>query len=371
MRILQVSSAYTFGGGERHLSDLARGLNGRGHEIFVVLREGAALRQRLQGVPSQNVFTLPLRNSFDAISAVNLARFARSLRVEIIHAHVARDYTLAAFAARRAHGARFVLTRHVLFPLSRAHRFALSNVSRVIAVSGAVARALRAQKIFDEERIRVVENGVDLSRFELAREKFGPRRDSPDRPWRVGIVGEVSPVKGQVEFLHAAAQVAERLPGRVEFFVVGEGAPRGGVYRARVAQAVEASRLAGCVRFPGRLDEEELPRLLASLDLLVSASRSEAFGLAMVEAMACGVPVVATATEGAKEVVEHDSNGLLVPVGDVNALASSITALLEDDARRHALGVRALSTARERFDLSRMVETTERVYEEALNVGGR
>ncbi|MCA1614634.1 MAG: glycosyltransferase family 4 protein [Acidobacteria bacterium] len=371
MRILQVSSARAFGGGERHLSDLARGLRGRGHELFVALAEGSPLRWRLSFLPEANVFTLPLRNALDLPGALRLSRLAREKEIDIVHAHVARDYTLASFAARRNARARLVITRHVLFPLSRAHRLALSNVSRVIAVSGAVARALRGQKIFEDEKIRVVENGVDLTRFEQAREKFRKEGRAGDgAPLRVGIVGEVSPVKGHVEFLHAAAQVAEVFGGGVEFFVVGDDLSRGGAYRERVSGVVEEWKLSGRVRFLGRLDEDELPRLLASLDLLVSASRSEAFGLAMVEALACGVPVVATATEGAREVVEDGADGLLVPVGDVNALAAAVVSLLRDEARRRAFGERAVEAASARFDIARTVEATERVYAEALG-GGR
>jgi glycosyltransferase involved in cell wall biosynthesis len=170
--VLQVSSARSLGGGERHLSDLARGLSERGSEIFVALPEGSPLRDGLAFLPARNVFTLPLRNALDAGSALKLARVARELEVDIIHAHVARDYTLAAFASRLAPRARLVLTRHVLFPLSRAHRLALSNVSRVIAVSGAVARTLRAGKVFAEDKIRVVENGVDVARFSRARAEY-------------------------------------------------------------------------------------------------------------------------------------------------------------------------------------------------------
>ena len=366
MRILQVSSARAFGGGERHLSDLARGLDARGHELFVALAEGSPLRERLSFLPEANVFTVPLRNALDLRGAMRLSRLAREKEVAIVHAHVARDYTLASYAARRNPRARLVITRHVLFPLSRAHRFTLSNVSRVIAVSHAVARALRAQKIFDEAKIRVVENGVDLTRFEQAREKFKKEgREGGGAPLRVGIVGEVSPVKGHVEFLHAAAQVAETLGGGVEFFVVGDDLSRGGAYRERVSEVVEEWRLSGRVRFLGRLGEDEMPRLLASLDLLVSASRSEAFGLAMVEALACGVPVVANATEGAREVIKDGADGVLVPIGDVHALADAIILMLRDAPRRRAFGERAAEGARERFDIARTVEATERVYAEA------
>jgi glycosyltransferase involved in cell wall biosynthesis len=347
--------------------DLARGLDGRGHEVFVALAPGSPLRARLDFLPARNVFTLPLRNALDVGGALKLARLARERRVDILHAHVARDYTLAAFAARRARTPRLVITRHVLFPLSRAHRLALSNVSRVIAVSGAVARALRGQKIFDADKIRVVTNGVDLARFDRARAASAKEEGAP---LRVGIVGELSEVKGQADFLRAAALVAGRLGDGVEFVIVGEDASGGGEHRALLTRLVGELGLGARVRLLGLLGEEELARLLASLDLLVSASRSEAFGLAMVEALACGVPVVATATEGAREVVEDGADGLLVPVGDVNAMAAAVLSLLEDEERRGAFGERALAAARERFDLARMVEATGRVYAEALARGG-
>lgn len=357
MRVLQVSSARAFGGGERHLADLARGLHQRGHELLVALREGSPLRDRLSFLPERNVYTVPLRNALDLASARRLARIARERKVEIIHAHVARDYVPASFAARLAPAARLVLTRHVLFPLSRAHRFALSNVERVIAVSEPLAHALRSQKIFEDDKVRVIENSVDPTRFET-------ERDTLDRDFRVGIVGELSEVKGQLEFLRAAALVMKEFEGRVEFFVVGEDNSRDGEYGARVVRLIDELRLRERVRLLGR--DVEASSVIVKLDVLVSASHSEAFGLAMAEALVCGVPVVATATEGARSLIVEGANGLLVPIGDVRALAAAVASLLGDEERRLALGAQARRSARERFNPERMVEATERVYEEAL-----
>src|SRR5256714_145103 len=388
MRILQVGSAGAFGGGERPLADLARGLATRGHEVFAALAHDSPTRNELDALPPRNVHTMALRNALDIGSALKLARVARDEKIDVIHAHVARDYTLAALAARRATDARLVVTRHVLFPLSRLHRRALSNVSRVIAVSGAVARSLRAQNLFDPEKIRVVTNGVDVRRFADAREEFersvkksdesaeksekfaeksereSPEGDSARRPLRVGIVGELSEVKGQEDFVRAAAGVAEKFGGEVEFVIAGEDATRGGEYRARVERLVSELGLTGRVRLSGRRDDAA--RVLASLDVFVSASRTEAFGMAMAEALACGVPVVATATEGAREIIEDGLTGSIVPIGDADALAAAVTTLLEDEGRRLAFGRPPSESARTRFNLARMVEETERVYVEAL-----
>lgn len=373
MRILQVSSARAFGGGERHLVDLARSLAERGHEVYAAIEPDSSLREPLlAALPRNNIYELSLRNLRDARGSMKLARFAHANKIEIVHAHVGRDYTPVAWAAshRRTHrGPHVVITRHVLFPLGRLNRFTLSNVSRVIAVSEAVARALRATKVFDPEKIRVVTNGVDLRRFEEARaalERVEAESRAARRPFRVGIVGELSEVKNQEDFVRAAALVIDELGPSVELLIVGDESARSGLYGARLEKLIGELQLEACVRIIRRC--EDVAPLIASLDVLVSASRSEAFGMVMAEAAACGVPVVATATEGAGEIVMDGSTGLIVPIGDVRALASAIVSLLGDDSLRLALGSNAREVARTRFSLERMVAETERVYAETLGV---
>jgi glycosyltransferase involved in cell wall biosynthesis len=375
MRILQVSSARAFGGGERHLADLARALAERGHEVYAAIEPGSPLREPLlAALPPNNIYELSLRKLHDAHGALKLSRFARANKIDLIHAHVARDYVPAFFAAaaRRARGPRLIITRHVLFPLSSFNRLVLSKAARVIAVSEAVARSLRAQKIAGPEKIRVVTNGVDLRRFEEARAAFEreeTERGTTHTRLRVGIVGELSTVKNQEEFVRAAALVHEEFGASVEFLIVGDEAARSGAYRARLEELVAELRLTESVRLLGR--REDVAPLIASLDVLVSASLTEAFGMVLVEAGACGVPVVATATEGAREIVEEGMTGSIVPIGDVRALASSVASLLRDKGLRQTLGSNSREVARTRFSLERMVSETERVYIEALDDGAR
>ncbi|MCA1603527.1 MAG: glycosyltransferase, partial [Acidobacteria bacterium] len=97
MRILHISSAQAFGGGERHLADLANALATRGHDVFAVVRPDSPLIAELTGLPAQNLVPLPLRNALDASSAGRLASFVRKQKIELVHAHMARDYPLAAY----------------------------------------------------------------------------------------------------------------------------------------------------------------------------------------------------------------------------------------------------------------------------------
>jgi L-malate glycosyltransferase len=369
VRILQLSSARRLGGGERHFADLANALAARGHEVYAALAPASPLRAELAALPAEQIFTLPLRNALDLPSAHALASFLGAHEIEIIHAHVARDYPLAAYAARRARATRLVLTRHVPFPMSRLHRLVLANVARVIAVSGPVAQGLRAQNIFPNAKIRVVPNGIDLTRCaattDAATRAELRQRLQTTASLLVGTVGDLSPVKGQDVFVRAAAAARARGQDDAAFLIVGADHSAKQRTLAYVEQLIAQHKLAGQVYLLGRV--AELAPFLAALDVYVSASRAEAFGLAMVEAMGCGVPVIATATDGAREIIEDGVTGRLVPVGAHEALAAALVELLTDASLRATLGANARHAAHTRFGLARMIDETEAVYREALN----
>ena len=363
MRILQICSARTLGGGERHLADLANGLTRRGHEVYAALVPASPLQSELSELPAENIIELPLRNSLDVASALKLAQFIRRNQIEIVHAHLARDYPLAALAARRAGGARLILTRHVLFPLSRIHKMVLRRAERVIAVSQAVADGLIAQDIFDRDKIVLIHNGVDLDRFAKTKEGDSAEGQKTGARLCVGMVGELAPIKGQESFLRAAAIVSSRRDD-VDFMIAGEDKSRTGENRRLLERMIYELELRERVRITGWADD--VVELLRTFDVFVSSSRSESFGIAIVEAMASGVPVVSTMTPGAREIIDEGKTGVLVPVGDEEAMAEAICKLLDDPKRRERLAADARRMVSERFSLDRMVTKTEQVYQEVL-----
>ena len=111
---------------------------------------------------------------------------------------------------------------------------------------------------------------------------------------------------------------------------------------------------------------EDIASTLVTFDLFVSSARSEPFGLSIVEAMAAGVPVIATASEGAREIIDASQTGLLVPIGDVEAMAKAVTSLLDDISERERLSQNAETAVRERFSLDQMVTKTEKIYAEVV-----
>jgi glycosyltransferase involved in cell wall biosynthesis len=368
LKILQISSAQSLGGGETHLADLANGLAHRGHDVYVALRPNSPVQELLKDLATQNVFTLPLRNSLDARSARDLSTFVRRNEVRIVHAHMGRDYPLAAYAVRKNPQARLIITRHVLFPLSRLHRITLSRAARIIAVSQAVASQLRSDRIALDENISVVLNGIDVAKFKHAREKFDRRHflqswKLPEESLMVGIVGELTPLKGQEEFLRAAARILEQ-QADTYFVIAGIDHSPSNKNRTVLERLILELNLSNRVRLVGWL--EDLNQLYCALDVFVSASHTESFGLAIAEAMASCTAVVATETAGAREVVRDGETGILVPIGEVESLTKGVLKLLADKALRIQLANNAQKAVSEQFSVERMIAETEEIYRTVL-----
>ena len=351
MRILQVCSVTGFGGGERHLADLSRALVDLGHEVYAAAVPFSPLWSELSFLPEKFALTNYLKN------LTGLAKFIRKHEIEIVHAHAARDYHLAALAVRLASCGRLVLTRHALFPLRGINRHLMRGAGRVIAVSEAVAESVRRSGVIESSKISVVYNGIDVDRFTSI------TRDG-EFPVLVGTVGHLAPIKGQDVFVRAAALISARRKD-VQFVVIGEDKSPQMQHRRSLETLVAELGLNGSIALPGWTDD--IPAMLSSLTLFVSAARAEPFGLSIVEAMAAGLPVVATASEGALEIIEDGVTGTLVPIDDPEALAEAINDLLDDPAERSRLGRNAMLAARQHFSLARMATDTERIYREVLS----
>jgi glycosyltransferase involved in cell wall biosynthesis len=243
------------------------------------------------------------------------------------------------------------LTRHVLFPLKPFHKFALRRVGNVIAVSNAVADSLKS--IFPSEKITIIHNGIDVNRF------FQKSKKPPDK-FTIGTIGHLSSIKGQTDFVRAAAIIAKKRDD-VNFVIIGEDKSPDKRNRIEIENLITELNLQNRVQLLGWI--EDVRELYASFDLFVSSARAEPFGLVIVEAMASGVPVVATKSEGALEIIENDKSGKLVEVGDIESLAQTIIDLLTNPVEREQLAANARQRVCEKFSLEKMVEQTEVVYQ--------
>ena len=355
MRILQICSASTIGGGERHLADLSNSLARREHTLFAAVRPHSPVPHLLTQIDPANILETRMLNAADVLSASQIAEFAKRNGIEILHAHIARDYTFTALAARLA-GKPFVLTRHVLFPMKRLQRFVLGRVGAVIAPSTAVFEGVRREGIMPPEMVILIHNGVDIR-------SFTPLERQSGSPLVIGTIGHLGKLKGHDIFIRAAAIASEQNPD-LSFVITGEDKNPTGQARVALEALIDELGVRARVRLAGWVDD--ISQTLRETDIFVSAARTEPFGLAIAESMASGIPVIATASEGASEIIVDGVSGLLVPVADPHALADAILRLAADGELRREMAANGRTRIVEHFSLDQMVEKTEALYSQVI-----
>jgi glycosyltransferase involved in cell wall biosynthesis len=287
---------------------------------------------------------------------VMFVRLLRRHRIDVLQAYFPDSSYFGIPAAWLAGIPNRLRTRnnlgHWLTPLHRQFGRVLNTLTTATLTNCDAARqALLAAEGPPPESVRVLENGVDLARFLALR----PTAETlPETPC-VGSVANLRPVKG-VDVLVAAAALLAGCQSRVVFRVAGEGGQR-----AELETAIARHGLAERFLLPG--GSEDVPQFLAGLDVAVLPSRAEGMSNALLEYMAAGRPIVATAVGGNAELVEHGVHALLVPPDDPGALARAIDRLLNDRPLARRLGAAARLRARERFGRDAMVRRFEDFYQ--------
>ncbi len=356
------------GGTERQAYELAAGLAGAGHRVTVLTlaRPGAPAREVRDGIAIERALTARGRGAlYAATYGLSLLRHARRFRAghAVLHAHhlyleaMAAAYRslqsgLPAIAKVACGGpdgdfARLKQTRLTsALPLLR-------RLNRVVAISSETQAELLAHN-FAADRIARIPNGVDPIRFAPAPDPEAARQQVNFAPDTVLFLGRLDPQKGLDVALHAWAHVAARRPA-AGLLLAGDGPAR----PALEARAQELG-VAGRVRFLGARPDPE--RLLQASRIFVLPSRSEGMSNALLEAMATGLPCVASRIGGNTDLVEHGITGLLTPPEDAASLADALCVLLEDDDLCHRLGTAARAAVVERYGMDRVVRQYMELY---------
>ncbi len=365
IRVLELLTTSTPGGGPRQVYDLVRHLPSDEFEVVVgAPRDGPYFaRFRDLGLTVAEVGA----NRLSVRALIATCRLVRRLGVQVVHSHGKGAGLYGRLAARWA-GVPAVYTFHGLHYESYSPRLArlyldlerwLSRRTRtVINVSATQAAEGLALRLFEPRQSAPVVNGVDfdeqdrvVARSPLTREGFGLAPGT----FVLGTVARFDPVK-RLDTLVGALESLNRRG--VSLLLVG-----GGPEAERLHRLVAVARLDGRVIFAGWLDDAA--RVYPVIDLYVSASQKEGLPLAVLEAMGAGLAVVATDVPGHRDVVREGETGLLVPPEDARALAAAVGALIDDPQRRRRMGHAGRERARREFGIGPMIEKTAAIYRAA------
>lgn len=392
VRVLHVQKVAGIGGSERHLLSLLPALSAAGVEVRMLVATTRTAGPFLTGLEAAGVDFLAVPAGLD-VNPVLMARVAaeiRRFRPDLVHTHLVHG-DLHGLTVARALGCHTVSTVHG--PKAFYRRQPYRSVGRVngrlamevIAISEYMAGFARDVMRVPDSRVSVVPYGIDTTRWvatsgpearAAARRRFGIADDE----MTIGVAARLIPGKGHETLLAAVGLagplLADAGPGiRLRLLVAGDGARRASLEAAAAAVSGAEGSNAG-IAFVGFVADIE--NFIAACDVMVfptSASLGEGFGLAALEAMAMGKPVVATSICSLPELVVDGETGLLVPPDDVDAMARSIVDLAVDPGRRLRMGRDGSTRAHDEFTLERMLTGTVEVYGHVLerapsNLGG-
>lgn len=366
-KILQTIRQGKIGGGERHVLDLVRGLDRRQFQSVVLsFSDGPMVSQlRAQGVTT---YVIPTRLPFNPLVARQVRRIIANEGIDLVHAHGSRAASNVYRAAGQTqvpllytvHGWSFHPSlKPWLFRLRhQAEGFLTDVADRTLLVSR--ANQAEGRQYFPLDRSEVVYCGIDTARFDptLARPDLRRELGIAEDCTLVGFVARMTKQKDPLTLIEAIRLVAQQTR-QVHFLLVGDGE-----LRFDAESKVKEYGLAEQVTFTGF--RQDVPDVLAALDVYVLPSLWEGLSLAMLEAMCMGKTVLASAVDGNVEAVTHEQNGLLLPPREPETLAQAILRVHAAPTWAAQLGQAARQTVLDRFSLPTMVGNLEGVYRRML-----
>jgi glycosyltransferase involved in cell wall biosynthesis len=362
LSILHVNPETQWGGGEVQVLELTTHLHRLGHRSVVAANPAGPLHRRLDaaGFP---VCALAVRNHLDLRAGFRLRRLVRTGRYDLVHFHTARAHALSPWL--RGLPVKRIVTRRMDYAIQKGivTRFLYTQqVDAIVAISLGVQAALRAAEV-PASRIQLIPSGIDTARFTpdptlrtQVRHSFG----FAEHDHVVLSVGALVERKGHRTLLQAARQLKEQgIPLR--YLLCGEGS-----LRAALEQEVRSLGLEAEVHFAGFCPD--VTTVFAAADFFVHVPLWEGLGVAVIEALAAGLPVIASQVGGIPELIIDHQTGLLVRSQDHDALAAALRSFVQSPCQAQTLGRTGQIFARTQCDAALMAKRNEALYYELLGV---
>jgi len=356
--VMHILSSFEVGGAETVALEIGRRMDRAAFRVLScsLSRPGPMEARFLEaGIQPLSLRRSKVIRGLDPLLVWRLAALCRREEVRVLHCHNSFPTRYGTMAARLVPGAVVVATQHAVWPNGAMDRPSILAritspfVTHFIAVADGVLRAGITRGDIRGDRATVIHNGVDVKRFAPS---VAP---APSRGTVVvGCVARLSREKRHVLLMRAVKEVSRGCP-EVRLHLVGDGP-------LRETLEAETRRLALADRVEFFGTRGDVPELLRSMDIFAMASSTEGLPLTVLEAMACGVPVVATRVGAVEEVVDHGRNGFLVPPEDPAALAAAIERLVRDEDLRTRMGNAGREIAVEQFDISAAARKHEDLY---------
>lgn len=364
MKVLHLEFGRHVYGGALQVAYLLRGLAAHPSiESHVVIPTESPLRQHIAEDPRVHLHSIPIGGEVDPRVPFRLGKLVRRIEPDVIHIHSRRGADLWGVMTARRRGIPYLLTRRVdnADPGWLA-RWRTRKAAFVVGISRRICEVQEASGV-DPRKIRRILSTVDTDAYRPGPDRTNLQQQAGVDPGvpAVGMIAQFIERKGHAVLFKAIPEILKTHPD-TRFLLFGKG-PLLESLKTSIASEPWQQQ----VSFMGFRDD--LARILPSLDIVTHPAFMEGLGVSLLQAAACGVPVVACEAGGIPEVVEDGTNGFLVPPGDHEALARSLSRLIGDSGMRERFGKKGRQIAEERFSIPRMAAAYVELYRSAVAQG--
>jgi glycosyltransferase involved in cell wall biosynthesis len=354
-KILHTEWSDGLGGQEKRILSELTGMSKRGHYVALACKENARIKKEAEKIPV-DIFTLPMRKPYDIESIIKLTKIIKKINFDIVNTHSGVDSWIGGIASKLAGVKVLIRTRHLNIPLKRNLLNFVHYLPDMYVTCGENMRNNLIKNCgFPKEKVVSISTGISSEFFEIKKDpemktKYGLKNNAIV----ITNVGILRSVKGHEVTLKAVRHVVDKFPDAV-FFFAGDG-PR----KRALEKMADELGISSQVIFAGFINN--IKNVYSFSDIIVLSSWSEGLPQSILQAMASGIPVVATKVGGVPEIVFHEKTGILVQPGDFESLSNGIIRLLKD----HVLREQIINNARElvinEHTLTRMLDKTESLY---------
>lgn len=370
LKIIKICTSRSWGGMEIHSVLTCEKLRARGHQVFPVCYPASRIYQRLAAGGFQPL-SLRLRSYFHPLAIRKLAQFIRQVNADLIHADYSRDLWTIVPAMKFSQQIPLVLIKHIGTMKPKTdflHSYIYQNVDFIIAISAVIRQNIINTHPVEPAKVGIIHHGVDFSRFQWSAEIRAKKRQElglQPGDLLIGIIGRLQVAKGHLEFLQMARQIAPEFKN-TKFMVIGEASRGEDSEAGRISKAFEEAQMHERLIVTGYRDD--VPDLLAAMDIFVFPSYAEAFGLVLIEAMSMKLPVISSNCDGVLDIVVQNHTGLLVPPKDVKQLTQAVRQVVTDKKLRLTMGLNGFNRALEKFNEENMLDQIEDLYYRLLKI---
>lgn len=351
-----------------HVGILSAQLRKRGHSVIVFCPPKSRIEQDAK---EKNLAVFPFQPAdyFSPRTLIKTCNKLRTEKIDLLHVHYSKDLWTTVPAARFCGKLPTVFIKHIGTQKPKRdafHKWIYKNVCHTIAISNVIQQNLLNTHPIAKDAVSVIHHGLDLALYaqnvekrEHVRKTLGIAADE----LFIGTIGRLQEGKGHLEFLGMAKTIATEFP-RTRFMIIGEPT-RGEERRARkIYRKVEQINLGRRLILSGY--RQDVPDVLAAMDIFAFPSHAEAFGLVVIEAMAAGLPVVSSRCDGILDIVQDGQTGILTEPKNENELTAAVRKLIIDAQLRKTLGRNGRIRVEQEFTIDRMVDRVENVYKQCL-----